>query len=203
MFTCIRRCALQWVTYSIVPCTSNGQCTMRIEAVGTFRNTHCEKWFLDTHLSPRTMFLFVDWLKLPGENCLSNLTVCPNAWCLPFTTHQSPRLSPLFIHIGCYLNNVGIEKEPNKQQNDNHTKTTRGHMPTHHISVIRSPPLPTTQQLSTGTAHTHTHADLHTSGRNSLSHTHTRMRTHTYKHSLIAHTLSLLRWQEWHDGDLI
>lgn len=179
MFTCIRRCALQWVTYSIVPCTSNGQCTMRIEAVGTFRNTHCEKWFLDTHLSPRTMFLFVDWLKLPGENCLSNLTVCPNAWCLPFTTHQSPRLSPLFIHIGCYLNNVGIEKEPNKQQNDNHTKN---HPRAHANASHQCHPLPSsphdTAALDRYSTHTHTRRLTHIWEKLTLTHTHSHAHTH-------------------------
>lgn len=37
-----------------------------------------------------------------------------------------------------FLNNVGYDEggAVQKQQNDNHTKTTRGHMPTHRISVI-------------------------------------------------------------------
>lgn len=185
MFTCIRRCALQWVTYSIVPCTSNGQCTMRIEAVGTFRNTHCEKWFLDTHLSPRTMFLFVDWLKLPGENCLSNLTVCPNAerWGkarFPITTHQSPRLSLLFINIGCLFNNVGIEKETKQTTKwQPHQKPPEGTC--QRITSVSSAPLLSPRHSSSRQVqHTHTHTQTYTHLGETHSHTHTLACAHTH-----------------------
>ncbi|KAI9513833.1 hypothetical protein NQZ68_039205 [Dissostichus eleginoides] len=68
------------------------------------------------------------------------LAAAASLWPPPCTTIDSPPAPSVFglLAMSRYLNNAGYDEggAVRKQQNDNHTKTTRGHMPTHRISVI-------------------------------------------------------------------
>lgn len=110
-------------------------------------DTHSREALLSetTAISPSTFFSPIINSIFPRGKCLSKglskhtLKTRPNTSPSQFINQSSCEFIIYLRDIKAqYLNNVACDEEGTiqKQQNDNHTKTTRGHMPTHRIIVI-------------------------------------------------------------------